>query len=381
MALIDLSENERRVLLSVMRYPENSDTELAKAMGMNLYTFNKVKNSLLKRRLLIKSYIPNYNQFGFELMIFTYGSNMDSFLDPFHRRDLITGFEKSIPARFIFKMMEMHQGLGIHAVENFTSLKRGLMFKRDLINTLGIEIGSMTHVKFSFADTTLKRFFDMFPILNNVYGEEFDLPEIDPESPAQETAATPWQDFFSKSGISEEEEPGSLNREVMIKAVTDPQGSDQKISREIGVSRYKIRRAKDDLFSGRMLKTSYIPNIKGFGYEVILFTHIKFRRGGPIDDFFSSMKNHDIPEMIHLVYDGLEGCGMGLFNNLSEASAAYQNLQTRLEGMRAIERSPYLQLFSVANSLPDYPFNFSQPLIHKGSWNVDWDFIKRIREE
>lgn len=379
MGQLSLTDNERKVLLTVMSYPEHSDTDLSRAVDMNIYTFNKVKNSLISRGLIRKTAVPNYSLTGFELMVFTYGTDMDSFLDPFNRRDLISGFESKIPARFIFKIMEMHQGLGIHAVEDFTGLKRGLKLKRDLINELGIEIGSMTHVKFSFRDSTIKRFFDMLPMLREEFGSGFDIPKMDPKNPAQESASISWEEFFSDVGERSFDDMDGLNRDVLIRTVSEPDESDQKTATELGVSRYKIRKAKEELFTEGFLKTSYVPDIKGFGFEVVLFTHMIFKNDDPIHRYFSSMEEGFIPAMFHLVYDGLEGCGMGLFHKLSDASWAYHNLQDRMKNMNAIEKNPHLQLFSVSNSLTEYPFDFAQPLINRGSWELDREYLEMVK--
>jgi len=370
MPILDLSDNERRVMLSIMRNPEHSDTDMARSIGMNLYTFNKVKNGLNRKNLMIRTVVPNYSLTGFELMVVTFGRNIDTFLDPTSIKDLVGSIHMDIPTRFLFTLVEQHQGIGIHAVEDYTSLKRGLQMKNTIINALGIHVGQMTHSLFSFRDADFKRFFDLIPMIERIYGEDLIIPNLEPENPAQRMCTMPWSDFFHQTR-EDDSDLDDISSQVLLKMVKYPDISDKAISNDLNLSRYKVRKIKDDLFRRGYAKTLIIPNYYELGFKVIMFMHFKIKKIKEVRKFLSPVKAGGNPRIIFLVLDEMEGAGMGIFPDLEEATKMYQKINIMIDDQEAIEDNPTIQMISLPNCDIKSPFFFSKPLEHKGSWDLD----------
>lgn len=377
MSLLPLTENERKVMLSIMENPEHSDTDLSRAVDMNLYTFNKVKNGLNRKDLMRKAIVPNYSLTGFELMAVTSGRNIDNFLNPSSNKELVGSLHTEIPTRFLFTLMEHHQGLGVHALEDYTSLKRGLQMKQTIINRLGIHVGQMSHSLFSFRDADFLRFFDLKPLMERMYGEGIVTPSLKPGNPAQRMCRMSWTDFFH---LSPDKIPplDRISSDVLLEMVKDPEKSDKALSDLLGISRYKVRRIKDDLYTEGYARTIVIPNYYELGFKVIMFIHMKIRNIEPVKRFLTPIGEGGIPRIIFLVLDGLESAGMGLFPNLEEATKMYQKIQIIVGEQEALGENPTIQMISLPNCDIKSPFFFSKPLEHKGSWDIDLDALDRV---
>ena len=100
------TETEKMVILSLMKNPEHRDTDIVKAIGMNLYTFNKTKNSLMKKGLLVKYYVPNYSCLGFEILLTSFGSGEGAHFGAGRMLKVHMDALDRSPVNFIFSMME-----------------------------------------------------------------------------------------------------------------------------------------------------------------------------------------------------------------------------------------------------------------------------------
>ncbi|MGA1822852.1 MAG: hypothetical protein ACMUIG_10035 [Thermoplasmatota archaeon] len=377
MTFLPLSDNERRVMLSIMKNPEHSDKDLSESIEMNLYTFNKIKNALGRKDLMRRYIVPNYNLTGFELMAVTSGRNIDNFLNPSSNREFVGSLHKEIPTRFLFTLMEHHQGLGIHALEDYTSLKRGLQMKQAIINRLQIKVGEMSHTLFSFRDADFPRFFDLEPLMERVYGEGLRIPKLEPENPAQRMCSITWRDFFHIPA-GDRPDLDELSRKVLLNLVKYPDRSDKTLSEDLGISRYKARKIREELFVDGFVKTTVIPNYFELGFKVIMFAHFSIRNIDDVREFLAPLEEGGYPRIIFLVMDELEGAGMGLFPDLEEATRMYQKIQMMLGDSNAMDRNPTVQMISLPNCDIKSPFFFSKPLEHMGCWDIDVKALQRM---
>ncbi len=376
MAVRKLTEKERTVLLYSMRYPEHSDTELARHADMNLFTFNKVKNSLRQRGLLRRLLVPNYGSLGFEIISTFSGSNMEYLQSPISRDLLKKRMREEKPGKLFFSFLEAHQGMGMLVAEDFTALRRAELNKRRVQAELNIPSGDIDLRSLSLRDVMFKRFFDLYPLMIKEYGDDIMIGDIEAVSEAQKAVETTWEDFLSQKVEAPPAQLSEVEASLLNEIVRSPSARDQELCRNVGISRYRIRRIKDELFGQGLIKSIHIPFLSRLGYEVMMFTSLSFV---PDMDIRSNMKKHwanAMPNVIFMAFDDMNGIGLGVFPDLSSASITHGMFQKALGDLNLLEEDPMIQFFSIPNGVYDNWFRFQDPLITKGVWSLS-DMVER----
>jgi DNA-binding Lrp family transcriptional regulator len=185
----------------------------------------------------------------------------------------------------------------------------------------------------------------------------------------------PWTDFFHKPGGKDLDE---TSREILLRIIKNPEMNDKAISVDLSLSRYKVRKIREELFTNGYAKTTVIPNYYELGFKVVMFVHIKIRDRDAVNRFLTPIKDQQYPRIIFMVHDGLEGVGMGLFTDLEEATKMYQKISNMINHSEALEENPTIQMISLPNCEIKTPFFFSKPLEHKGSWDIDMSALERV---
>ncbi len=265
MSIEGLTQNESAVLLALMRNPEHSDTDISKAIGMNLFTFNKLKNSLMKRRLLSKYYVPNYGRLGLEILVVSHGSSMDSFNLEQKAEDLNIMADDGFFSIPIFSILEGNNGVSFHIVSDFTNLKRMMRIKGNLLESMDIPVRSIHHSLFSLKDLKIERFFDVQGLLEEHVGDR-EVPKLDADTPAQFAAFRDWSEFFDMADGPEEDVLDEGSFQVLKEIVRRPECKETDLINEMGISRYRFRKIKDRLLETGYIKPFYGTNVVGMGY-------------------------------------------------------------------------------------------------------------------
>ncbi len=370
MAVRGLSEKERKVFLYSMRYPEHSDTKLAQHAGLNLFTFNKLRNSLQRSGLLRKLLVPNYGRLGFEILSTFSGSNMEHLQSSKSRDILKERMMEENPGKMFFSFLEAHQGMGMLVAEDFTALRRAEVNKRKVQAELNIPTGDITLRSLSLRDMVFKRFFDLYPLMVEEYGGGLVIEEIEAVTEAQKAVEISWEDFLSLKGEVSTNQLSEVEESVLKEIVRSPSAGDQTICETIGISRYRIRRIRDKLFGQGLIKSLNIPFLSSLGYEVMMFTSISLN---PKMDIRSNMKDHwpkTMPNVIFMAFDDIGGIGLGVFPDLFSASLTHARFQKALMDLNLLEEDLSIQFFSIPNGVYDNWFRFQDPLITKGVWSL-----------
>lgn len=365
MSIEQLTQNESIVILALMRNPEHSDTEISKAIGMNLFTFNKVKNSLIKRRFLSKYYVPNYGRLGLEILVVSHGSSMDSF----NRDRGVENIEMvsddgalSIP---IFSILEGNNGVSFHILSDFTNLKRMMRLKGNLMDSMDIPVRSIHHSLFSLKDLKIERFFDVQGLLEERVGA-CDIPKLDAETPGQFAAFRDWSDFFDMADGPEEDILDEGSFRVLKEIVRRPEFKETDLIKEMGISRYRFRKTKDRLLEIGYIKPFYGTNVVGMGYEVLIFTHMRFKPGLDPRELFRLYEDQMPNNLMIIAFDHTEVVGLGIFKNLSEGSRAQMNMRNAIMDHGFLEGEPEIKIFSLPNCVDGPPLSFHSPLYNGG---------------
>ena len=355
------TRTESAVILALMRNPEHSDTEISRAIGMNLFTFNKIKNSLMKRKMLEKYYVPNYGKLGLEILSVSHGSGMDSFNCQTEGSLPLKSGEYSLPHMSIFGIMEGNNGVVFHVIKDFTHLKRLMRIKEKMIDSSEMFSGSIEQSIFSMKDLRIERFFDVHGLLEEDVGER-KIPVIPPENPAQEAASREWSEFFrtgsnSEPVILEQEERGTL-----LELLRNPERKERDIIRDLNLSRYRFRKIKDMLLQEGFIKPFYGTNVIGMGYEVLIFTHMRFKAGQDPRELFEIYESRMPSNLMIVAFDHSEVIGLGIFRNLTEGSRAQMNMRKAMMDYGFLDGEPDIKIFSLPNCRDEPSLTFNNPL-------------------
>lgn len=363
-----LTDNEKVVVLSLMRNPEHSDTEISGSIGMNLFTFNKIKNSLIRRGLFLKHYVPNYARIGFEILLVTHGSGMAEMIDKRFDEKVREKFFKTLPTHSIFRLMGSNQGMSYHVIEDFTTLKQGWKLKGDALGSYERDLDEMKNAIFSLKNVQIKRFFDVQSLIEMSMNEEVDVPFLRPQGPAQVAATIPWSVFFEWDPDLDLPPLDDMDLKVLIEIVKDPNSKGSGIIESLGLSRYKFNNIKEKLFKNGFIKPFFAADITAMGYDVLMFTHLRFSPGLDPMEVFSEY--HDVlpQNLLTIIFDGIEGIVMGVYHDLSEGSEEHALMRNALMGMNILDREPEVRVFSLPNCNMELPLSLHIPLEDRVRW-------------
>ncbi|MGA1865880.1 MAG: hypothetical protein ACMUFK_00265 [Thermoplasmatota archaeon] len=375
-----INRNEKAVLLSIMKNPEHGDRERANSIDMNLYTFNKIKNKLMREMVFKKEYIPNFGLLGFEILIASFGSGMEPYLPEDVQNKLGCNVLEKAPTHLVFFISEPGMGLGFHAVEDFTSMKNGLVWaEKRVFNTLNMERSEMELVPFSFRDLKVERMFDLSDLMVSSLALDRLIPTLEGDTAPQQAAARSWGDFFELGGCRPAVDLDDTEWSVLVQLVTYPEGSDQFHVEQSGLSRYRFQRIRDSLFGSGVIKPLVILNPLLIGLEVLTFFHIRFRPSVDPLELWGSKDWEIPPNLILAILDRQDAVGIGLYPNLAEGSKANHGLLSNMGRLNILEGSPHIQVFSLKDiiSRSGWQLTFARPLLQKGEWKIppqllDW---------
>ncbi|MDG6225839.1 MAG: hypothetical protein QCI82_10050 [Candidatus Thermoplasmatota archaeon] len=371
-----LTRKEMAVIRSVMKNPEHTDLERANSMDMNAFTFNKIKNKLIRDRTLRREYVPNYGLLGFEILASSFGSRLDPFFSDGSKRYLESNILERAPTHIVFFLSEPGQGLGFHIIEDFSSMKGGLQKgERMLFELLGAHIGEMSMVPFSLKDVKVESMFDLLRLVEASFDGGIEVPFLEPRDNAQEASSLTWMEFFEKGSHGEDTDITENEMHVLLRMVSDPEGRTMA-----DLSRYRLNRIRDRLLERRLVKPLVIPDPIRIGFRVLSFCHMRLRPGADLDDIKGGSK--DIPpNMVLTLHDSQDAIGIGLYPDLDGSSRAVNRLMDVIGGQNVLDGPVHFQVFSLASSADRWPLTFANPLVQKGKWTIPeelFDIVKGI---
>ncbi|MGA1792977.1 MAG: hypothetical protein ACMUHM_03410 [Thermoplasmatota archaeon] len=379
MTSTELSESEKAVLLSILRNPEHGDTERASSIGINLFTFNKIKNRLSREGFIKREFVPNYGLLGFEILVATYGTRMEPYLAEEIKKELGPNVMSKAPTHLVFFLSEPGMGVGFHVVEDFTSMKRGLIWsEKRIFNALNMDRNEMTLVPFSFKDLKVEKMFDLYNLVSNLFALDREIPCLEPSTPGQCASGLSWAEYFEVGAKEPRVELTDVEWSLLLQLVTYPDGTDQFHVEKSGLSRYRFKRIRDRLFDLKAIKPLLIPNPFLIGLEVLIFSHMRFKPSVDAVELWNERRWEMPPNLILTLLDRQDAIGIGLYPNLAEGSKAHNTLMNIMGRMNILEGNPHVQVFSLGNLVSDlgWPLTFGSPLMQMGKWELPADLIR-----
>jgi len=318
--LLPKKDNEKKVLYSLVQYPDLSDKEMAEILGLKVSTFTSVKKRLKNEGYYKQILVPDLKYMGCEFLgvIFTSFNPVIS-LD---ERIKITRETIEVADEIFLSIGDPEKGFSLSLNENYTNFvrinekrtttfgKAGLL-EKEYPNEIIFPFPTSKTFEFFNYGKTLKKIFNLEKILN-ISKKSQKLEENSEKS-------TKKYEFY--------EEKGKINlksneKKVFLCLINNPEATLQEIADEIDLTRHTVSRIKKGFFEKGLLRYLTIPNLKKIGYGLLVFYHFKFKPQNPPKDEDFEELNSD--STIYFVGKKFEAVMLSLYKDYD----AYKNDKT-----------------------------------------------------
>ncbi len=326
-----LTAQEKMVLYGLTRYPELPLRELSDILGINYWSVYKIREKFRKRGIIREVVIPNYRALGFELLVAGYGGLTQDRIREIAKLERMIKREGSISRSGMFlAFAEAYRGFTLGVVKNYTEIVKNILYVDRIAGIRELMVRERPKIVLMPLEITqIPIFFDYSRLL----AREFGIP-------------------YEKRGVKDEPR-GSLTRDeirVMAELTKDPERRVKDIATELNMSRAKVARIKEKLFVEGWCEKRVIPDMRAFGYEVLVFAHWESN-----PEKIESMEkenavrklNVDISSIVFLAYNPLEGIVMAIFKSLRESREIVSLFSTFAEREKVLIKEPEILFLSL----------------------------------
>ena len=227
--LTDLSQNEARVLHSLVRWPDLTDQAIHSEIGMKKSTFSSIKTRLKEQNYYTHLFVPNFPKIGFELMLVMFGQ-LNRFTTYEERMRIAGDTVKSFTEDF-YGLSESNKSFTLSVSENYTEYAKNLQKFLSLYaeNKFLSKEGMITRT-YPFELSRIYSFLDYESLLAKNFGfisEEYEKRITIPTGPTK----------VAKLSRAE--------RKVLAGLVKYPEETDTLIADEVGHSQRRIAHVDD----------------------------------------------------------------------------------------------------------------------------------------
>ncbi|MHA2031243.1 MAG: hypothetical protein ACW99A_10930 [Candidatus Kariarchaeaceae archaeon] len=260
MAVHALSQNEARVLHSLVRWPNLSDQAIHSEIGMKKSTFSSIKARLREHDYYRRYYIPNFPLIGFELFMVMHG-HLNRFTTLDERLRVAGETIKSFVEDF-YIVSESNKAFNLSISQNYTEYSKNqelfyqLYSENKFLTRQGMQIDA-----YPFEISRIRAFMDYEALVARLFGFE--------SAPYDQGLLIPTEGV-DRIKLSKAE------RKVLAGLVKYPEESDTLIAEKVGVSRNTVANAKRKFLKNRICFPRVVPNLEKLGLKLVVFTHRKF---------------------------------------------------------------------------------------------------------
>jgi Mn-dependent DtxR family transcriptional regulator len=314
MAKPGLSDNERRTLLGIVKYPTLNDRQLSERIGIKMSTVTAIKNRLKDVGFFMTVRVPKLQNMGAEILSISYthtnpASSENNLVEV--GKGLLEGFDElfyvGAGPRYRFSM-SMHG--------NYSSAARvhdsvfDLYSKNDLLIPDDCDI-----VHFPFDRTKVYNFFDYSRLLEQAFGVKLPDPKVEGD---------PFDGEFGQTTIVE---LSRIERKVLRGLTSNPDLLDSNISKRIDVTRQSVTKMRKRFQDLELFFTLRIPNLEMLGFEIFALVHTHFRPTSTMRSRAESLKGifNDLP-IIFKAESDRESIELVATQNYREFEAYYDGL-------------------------------------------------------
>jgi len=255
-----LTNNEKKVLYGITRYPSISDSELAGIIDVKLSTLTSIKRRLTDHDYYRTLMIPQVNRLGCELLAIIYMQ----FNPVIPLRERVKTTKKTIEVfdEIFFSVGEEEKGFSMSISQNYTNIGRINEIRTETFGRLGLLEKEYPHeVIFPFETSHIRRFFDFAPLLQQL----FDIVD--------EHQTNKPRDLFNNTTPME---LTTKEKKVYYALVEHPTATTQQIGDIVDLSRHTVARMKNHFFDTGLLQLLTLPDLQKLGLDILTFYHISF---------------------------------------------------------------------------------------------------------
>jgi DNA-binding Lrp family transcriptional regulator len=259
-AVHQLSQNEARVLHSLVRWPNLSDQAIHSEIGMKKSTFSSIKARLREHDYYRRYYIPNFPLIGFELLMVMHG-HLNRFTTLDERMRVSEDTLKSFVEDF-YVVSESNKAFNIAISQNYTEYSKNqeLFYQIYSENKFLTKTGMQIDV-YPFEISRIRAFMDYEALVARLFG--FESSEYN-------------EDLLIPTEGVQMIKLSKAERKVLAGLVKYPEESDTLIAEKVGVSRNTVANAKRKFLKNKICFPRVVPNLEKLGLKLLVFTHRKF---------------------------------------------------------------------------------------------------------
>lgn len=354
---VDLSQNEARVLHSLVRMPNYSDQIIHSAISMKKSTFSSIKTRLKEQNYYNRYYVPNFPKIGFELLMMSHG-RLNQF-SSFEERMRVAGdMFKSFIEDF-HTVSEGNQKYSLAIAENLTEFSKNhekFLSLYQMNNFFGKK--PVESIAFPFEISRIHSFMDFETLVAEMFGfasEPYESRKIIPTGRVKPVKLT------------------RAEKKVLVGLVKYPEESDTLIANNIEVSRNTVANAKRKFLQSNICFPRVVPNFMKLGLNTLQLTYRKFNTK------LTSAQREEAVEKVRELYapffyvsNDIEGFFISVHTSEDELKKVNEEMSTYYQQMDYLLEEPVSYILDV-NSMHFLKFFDFLPGILK-FYGFDKDF-------
>ena len=342
-----LSKNEKNVYYNLVKYPDITDTELSKKIGLAQSTVTTIRHRLKEQGFYRNMWVPMLSKMGCEVMVVIH-TNFNPVVPLGERiektRRTIESFED-----LIFSIGEVQKGFSITISKNYTSVGRINDKRTELFSSLDlIEREYPREVVFPFEISKMYRFFNFYPYMEKHFG--------------------------LGSGWVGKEEPGfqhgtchmdEMDKHVLLALVENPDEKDDGIGKMLGVSRHTVSAHRKKLQNMGCISRLRLPDMRSIGIELLVLNHIKFNPStAPSMDIGRDLMPLLSPSTIFMVSRKFEMVRLCAYPSYEQYKQDKSHLLTYLHRQKLLSETPVSRVILLESAVTIKDLEIG-PLVNK----------------
>ena len=345
-----LSQNEARVLHSLVKWPQETDQAIHSQINMKKSTFSSIKTRLKEQGYYQRYYIPNFPVIGFELFEIMFGQ-LNRFTSIEERLRIAGDTIKSFVEDFLV-VSESNKAFNLSVSENFTEYaKNSEKFFKIYSENKFLSKDGMTIKTFPFEISRIYSFLDYESLLAKLF-------EFKSESYNDRTVIP--------SGHVKKIKLTKAERKVLVGLVQYPDETDTLIADEVGVSRNTVANAKRKFLKKGICFPRVVPNLEKLGFKLLVFNYRKFNPKISLENRVDATeKVRDLLAPHFYISKNLDGFMISAHRDFESYNSAYDELMKYYMRHEYILDEPTTYTMSIPDMVEIKPINFLPMVLKK----------------
>ncbi len=260
----------------LVKYPSISDSDIARATGLNQSTVSTINKRLRGRGAYRQLRIPRLQSIGCELISCAF-FDFSLLADTEHKRKYIADVVRSSNGLF-FWLLGKNQGLLMWMNRNYSEAIIEIERVENLLIGEHIVEKPFKKLFLPFEITRINRFFDFSEIVRRNF-------ELEPKKFDRFVASPSLTDVNINIPFS------PMEKKVFYGLIRYPEMLDKDLGAQLGVSRHTISKMKHNFYENGLIRDLKLPSFTDLGIEIISFVYAKFKIGDTIDSRADTTRN------------------------------------------------------------------------------------------